>query len=62
MLFGTAVGIFVPPPDQCVIQHYELVGSFINIIGVFILKLLILILTTSSYEEPSLPPLKIDAN
>ena len=39
---------FIPPPTQCVSQHYELVGSFINIIGVFIVKPLILILTTNS--------------
>ena len=41
---------------QCVIQPYERVGSFINIIEVFIVKLLILILTTRSYKDPSLPP------
>ena len=39
----------VPPPCQCGILLYDFVVSFIEIMKVFIIKILISILTTKSY-------------
>ena len=52
-----AFSLFDPPPlTLCVSLQCDFVGSFIEIIKVFIIKLLISILTTKSqYFPPSLP-------
>ena len=46
---ASSILTYGPPPCQCGILLYDFVGSFIEIIKVFIIKLLISILTTKSY-------------